>query len=97
MNSRQIAEVLLLGAGLSILVLLMIPVVHLPCVVIHGPTTAMRAQRAASLLIFLMRQAGLIFAGMLALLSLSVTWPWPDRPIPITNSEPLTLSCALRC
>lgn len=95
MNSRQIAEVLLLGAGLSILVLLMIPVVHLPCVVIHGPTTAMRAQRAASLLILLMRQAGLFFAGILALLSLRVTWR--GGPIPISNSEPLTLSCALRC
>jgi hypothetical protein len=96
MNSRQIIQALWLAAGLSILVLLMIPAVHLPCIVIHGPATALRAQRAASLLIFLMQAAAFLFAGMvLPLLSKRATL----RPAITQNGAwaDVWLNCALRC
>ena len=97
MNSRHIAQALMLTAGLSILVLLMIPVVHVPCVVVHGPTTALRAQRAAWILSFLMRAAAFLFAGMMLPL-LSQHDAMPGRSLlPISDLTDLSLNCALRC
>ena len=96
MNSRQIAQLLWLVAGLSILVLLMIPVVHVPCVVVHGPTTALRAQRAAWLLNFLMRAAAFLFAGMLLPTLCRRAIPQHDI-VPIPAWSDLSLTCALRC
>ena len=96
MNSRQIAQLLWLVAGVSILLLLMIPVVHVPCVVVHGPTTELRAQRAAWLLNFLIRAAAFLFAGMLLPML-------PERESPrggvllLTPYNDLSLNCALRC
>lgn len=96
MNSRQIVQLLLLAAGLSILVLLMIPAVHVPCVVVHGPVTALRAQRAAWLFHFLMRAAAFLFVGMLLPL---LCQPALFRRIllPISELGDLSLNCALRC
>jgi hypothetical protein len=95
MTSRQIMYGLLLAVGFSIFVLLMIPAVHVPCIVVHGPTTALRAQRAAWLLTLLMRAAALLFVGLLTLL-------FPSRvfqvgTVTILNPDALSLSCALRC
>lgn len=95
MSSRQIAQGLLLAVGLSILVLLMIPVVHCPCIVVHGPTTALRAQRAAILLIVLMRAAAFLFVGMLAAPSFRAA-PQCDS-LRVFSMNALSLSCALRC
>jgi hypothetical protein len=96
MNSRQTVRALWLAAGLSILVLLMIPVVHLPCVVIHGPATALRAQRAASLLVFLMQAAAFLFAGKVSpTFSQDAT---PRRAIAQIGAwADVSLNCALRC
>ena len=63
MSSRQIAQSLFLAAGIAILVLLVVPAVHLPFVVVHGPLTALRAQRAAWLVSFLLRAAAFLFLG----------------------------------
>ena len=49
MNSRQIVVGFLIAAGIAMAVLLMMPVVHARCIVVHGPTTAFRAQRSAQL------------------------------------------------
>ena len=64
MSSRQVVQVLFLAAGLCILALLMMPAVHLPCLVVHGPTTALRAQRWALMLVLFLRAAAFLFAGM---------------------------------
>ncbi|MBV9074483.1 MAG: hypothetical protein JOZ10_12685 [Acidobacteria bacterium] len=66
MSSRQIVEVFLLTAGLCIVVLLMTPVVHVPCIVVHGPASALRAQRAALLFVLLMQAAAFLFLGILS-------------------------------
>lgn len=63
MNSRPIAQSLFLLAGIAILLLLIVPAVHVPFVVVHGPLTALRAQRAASLVSFLLRAAAFMFLG----------------------------------
>ena len=65
MRSRQIAQTLVLLAGISILALLITPAVHVPFVVLHGPMSALRAQRAASLLAFALWAAAFLFAGLL--------------------------------
>ena len=96
MTSRQMAQGLLLAVGLSILVLLMIPVVHVPCLVVHGPVTALRAQRAALLLDFLMRAAAFLFVGML-LPVLSEPALFGRILLPISELSDLSLNCALRC
>jgi hypothetical protein len=95
MTSRQIMYGLLLAVGFSIFVLLMIPAVHVPCIVVHGPTTALRAQRAAWLLTFLMRAAALLFVGMLTLLLPRSVFQ--VGTVTILNPDALSLSCALRC
>lgn len=63
MNSRLIAQSLFLLAGIAILLLLIVPAVHLPFVVVHGPLTALRAQRAAWLVDFLLRTAAFLCVG----------------------------------
>ena len=95
MSSRQIVQGLLILAGLSILVLLMIPAVHVPCIVVHGPATALRAQRSAWLLTLLIRAAALFDVGMLTVLSLRTATT--GIRIPISATEDLALNCALRC
>ena len=95
MSSRQIAQGLLLAVGLSILVLLMLPVVHCPCIVVHGPTTALRAQRSAILLIVMMRAAAFLFVGMLAAMVFRAASRTDSLRVFSMNA--LSLSCALRC
>lgn len=96
MSSRQIVQALWLAAAISILVLLMIPAVHVPCIVIHGPTTALRAQRAAWLLIFLVQAAAFLFAGRVSPMfsertmcrpAIAQFTPWAD----------VSLNSAMRC
>ena len=96
MSSRQMVQGILLAVGLSILFLFMIPVVHVPCVVIHGPATVLRAQRAAWLFDFLLRAAAFLFVGMLLPL---LCQPALFRRIslPISELGDLSLNCALRC
>jgi hypothetical protein len=95
MGSRQIVQGLLILAGLSILVLLMIPAVHVPCIVVHGPATALRAQRAAWLLTLLIRAAALSDVGMLTVLSLRTVTT--GIRIPICATQDSALNCSLRC
>ena len=90
------AQLLWLTAGLSILVLLMIPVVHVPCLVVHGPTTALRAQRAAWLLNFLLRAAAFLFIGMLLPMLAQQAIAERDM-LPVVDLTDLSLICALRC
>lgn len=96
MSSRQIIRALLIALAISIFVLLMVPVVHVPCIVVHGPTTALRAQRAAWLLDFLIRAAAFLFAGMLLLFAPRWATTWETVSI-IPASPDLSLNCALRC
>jgi hypothetical protein len=95
MSSRQIARGLFMAAGIAILVLLVVPAVHVPFVIVHGPMTALRAQRAASLFILLLRASAFLFAGLL------LTAPYNSKvgfcPPPLRSSTPLQLSCAWRC
>jgi hypothetical protein len=95
MSSRQMIEALLLIAGLCILVLLMLPVVHVPCIVVHGPTTAMRAQRAAWLLVFLLEAGAFLFTGLLPRPIMRCTGI--VDPVREHESADLNLDCALRC
>lgn len=96
MSSQQTIQALLIALAVCIFVLLMIPVVHVPCIVVHGPTTALRAQRAAWLLDFLIRAAAFLFAGMLLLLV--SRWPttWETVSLIPASADP-SLNCALRC
>ena len=96
MTSRQMAQGLLLAAGLSILVLLMIPAVHVPCLVVHGPVTALRAQRTALLLDFLMRAAAFLFVGML-LPVLCQPALFGRILLPLSELSDLSLNCTRRC
>jgi hypothetical protein len=63
MSSGQIVRSVFVAAGIAILVLLIVPAVHLPFVVVHGPMTALRAQRAAWLLNFLLSTVAFLFLG----------------------------------
>ena len=96
MRSRQIVQTLLLLAGIAILALLITPAVHVPFVVLHGPMSALRAQRAASLLAFALWAAAFLFAGLLI-----------GPPFRLDSSQTgiqkfraanlLSFSCAMRC
>ena len=96
MNSRQIVVGLLLAAGIAVVVLLITPAVHVPYVVLHGPMTALRAQRAAKLFVALIRAAALIFAGLLLPLR-SMRTSLEEASACPSVSSPLHLSCTLRC
>lgn len=82
-----------MAAGIAILVLLIVPAVHLPFVVVHGPVTALRAQRAAWLFVLLLRAAAFLSAGTL------LTIPHPSKegfcPPPLHYSQ--YLGCVWRC
>jgi hypothetical protein len=96
MRSRQTVQTVLLLAGVAILALLIIPAVHVPFVVLHGPMTALRAPRAASLLAILLRATAFVFAGLLT------ARPLRDQnfqigPRAFSAATPLRLSCAMRC
>jgi hypothetical protein len=96
MRSPQTVQTLLLLAGIAILALLIIPAVHVPFVVLHGPMTALRAQRAASVLNFLLRAAAFLFAGLLIAPPLSVR-DSQTGPRAVSAANSLRLSCAMRC
>ena len=95
MSSQQIPRALFLAAGIAILVLLVVPAVHVPFVVIHGPLTALRAQRAAWLFILFLRAAAFLDAGLL--LAIAYNSKVGFLPLPLSFSTPLRLSCAWRC
>lgn len=63
MHSRQVIQGLLLTAGIAVVALLILPAVHLPFIVVHGPVSALRAQRAALLFQVLIQMSALTFAG----------------------------------
>ena len=96
MRSRQIVQTLLLLAGIGILALLIIPAVHVPFVVLHGPMSALRSQRAASLLAFALWAAAFLFAGPL----IGRRFRLHSSQIGIQGfraANPVGLSCAMRC
>lgn len=64
MRSRQLIQGLFLAAGVAILTLFIIPAVHVPCIVVHGPTSALRAQRSAWLLQLLIQTSAFLIAGL---------------------------------
>jgi len=66
MQSRQIVRGLVVAAGIAILALLIAPAVHMPCIVVHGPISALRAQRAAWLLRILIQTSAFLIAGFAA-------------------------------
>lgn len=97
MRSRQIIRFLFLVSGIAILALLFMPVVHVPCVVVHGPSSALRAQRAALLLQLLLQTAAfLLFEGLRPSLvgKPAVTGLLSAH---IRSLVPLDIGCALRC
>jgi len=63
MHSRQVIQGLLLTAGIAVVALLILPAVHVPFIVVHGPVSALRAQRAALLFQILIQTSALTFAG----------------------------------
>lgn len=63
MHSRQLIRGLLLTAGIAVVALLVLPAVHVPFIVVHGPLTALRAQRAALLFQILIQMSALTIAG----------------------------------
>lgn len=65
MTSQQMVLGLLLAAGIAIVLLLMMPVVHLPYIVLHGPMSALRAQRAAELFNAFLCACASLFVGLL--------------------------------
>lgn len=73
MSSRQVAYGLFLAAGIAILVLLIMPAVHVPFIVVHGPVTALRAQRSAWLFRLLVQAAAFLLAGLLSVPSAPTT------------------------
>ena len=63
MHSRQLIRGLLLTAGIAVVALLVLPAVHVPFIVVHGPLSALRAQRAALLFQILIQMSALTIAG----------------------------------
>ena len=63
MHSRQVIQGLLLTAGVAVVALLILPAVHVPFIVVHGPVSALRAQRAALLFQILIQMSALTLAG----------------------------------
>ena len=63
MHSRQVIQGLLLTAGIAVVALLILPAVHVPFIVVHGPVSALRAQRAALLFQVLIQASAFTFAG----------------------------------
>lgn len=96
MSSRQMIHALFLATGVAIVLLLMTPAVHSCFVVVHGPMTAMRAQRSAWMLDLFLRTAGFLFVGLLAApmrrMEIFVGSPPSDKHV-----GPLLLNCAFRC
>jgi len=99
MSSRQVIQGIFLAAGIAILVLLFMPAVHAPFVVMHGPMTALRAQRAAWMIRVLLQAAAFLFAGLLLPLPLPLLhlFPLEFGALPVSELSPLRLSCTLRC
>jgi hypothetical protein len=97
MNSRLIVVGLFVIAGVAILALLITPVVHVPYIVLHGPMSALRAQRAATLF-NTMIGAGfflLLFGLHFAQQDLSATSKQGSTTLGL--SSPPHLSCSRRC
>lgn len=96
MTSRQMVVGLLLAAGVAIVVLLMTPVVHLPYIVLHGPMTALRAQRAVALFNALLCACASLFVGLLFVLrELRTTSKQGGTTLELSSAP--HLSCSLRC
>jgi len=96
MNSRLIVVGLLIVTSLAILALLITPVVHVPYIVVHGPMSALRAQRAAALFNALIGASAIFFAGLIFVLHALRT----TSRLGSTTFELLSaphLSCSLRC
>jgi hypothetical protein len=96
MSSRQIACSLFLGAGIAIVALLIIPAVHVPFIVVHGPVSTLSSQRSAWSLIFLLWAAARMMAG-LAFLPAAVRFTHPAHDGELVIFHPLRLTRPLRC
>ena len=96
MNSRLIIVGLLLVASAAILVLLITPVVHVPYIVVHGPMSALRAQRTAALFNALIGISAFNFVGLLFVLQGQRTTSRLGSTTFELASAP-HLSCSLRC
>ena len=95
MNSRLIVVGLLIVASVAILALLITPNVHVPYIVVHGPMTALRAQRAAALFSALIG-ASAFFVGLLFVLH-DLRTTSKERSTTLELPGSLHLSCSLRC
>jgi hypothetical protein len=96
MGSRQIACSLFLGAGIAIVALLIIPAVHVPFIVVHGPVSTLSSQRSAWSLIFLLWAAARVMAG-LAFLPAAIRFAHHAHDGEGVVFHPLRLNCPLRC
>jgi hypothetical protein len=95
MGSRQIAYSLFLGVGIAIVALLMIPAVHLPFIVVHGPVSTLDVHRPAWALIFLVETPAFVAAGSA---SLSTAMRLSQQTNEATFLfRPLRLNSPLRC
>ena len=95
MSWRQVAYGLLLAAGIAILVLLIVPAVHVPFIVVHGPVSALRAQRSAWLFGLLLQAMAFLLVGVLPLRS--ATRPLERRSAKRCVFTVMPQSLALRC
>ena len=95
MSSRQVCYGIFLAAGIAILVLLIMPAVHVPFIVVHGPVSALRAQRSAWLFRLLVLAAAFLFAGLLPSLSPPMTFQFSF--LKLSTFAPISLNFALRC
>jgi hypothetical protein len=82
--------------GIVVLALLLVPAVHLPFIVIHGPLSALRAQQAAGMLQIIIQAPAFMPAGAAP--------EWIDHAAFSQTgarlTQPLTsarLNCAMRC
>jgi len=95
MNSRLIVVGLLIVASLAILALLITPVVHVPYIVVHGPMSALRAQRAAALFNALIGICAFLPGLLFVLEGLRTTSKLGSTTFELPNAP--HLSCSLRC
>jgi hypothetical protein len=95
MRSRQVIRGLFLMAGIAVVALLIMPAVHVPFIVVHGPMSALRAQRAAWVFKLLIQMAALTIAALCVRFDLVAAYEG-DASL---NSSHLSaiMNCVRRC
>ena len=96
MHSRQVIQALFLMAGIAILALLFVPAVHVPFIVVHGPMSALRAQRAAWMFQLLIQTSALSVAGFYIPVRALIRHS-QNEPSLTSSKCSWNLICALRC